>query len=97
MRDHQWVGWLLGVVVAGLVHAGKVTARPVVNVSTLGVGTPLVSTVEDVTSLGMSLTAVFAPLLALVLVVAVAWTGGSLVRRALRHRKSPRRARPSLP
>jgi hypothetical protein len=26
--------------------------RPVVNVSTLGVGTPLVSTVEDVTSLG---------------------------------------------
>jgi hypothetical protein len=45
----------------------------------------------------MSLTAVFAPLLALVLVVAVAWTGGSLVRRALRRRKSPRRARPSLP
>lgn len=98
MRDHQWVGWLLGVVVAGLVHAGKVTARPVVNVSTVGFGTPVVSTVEDVTSLGMSLTAVFAPLLALVLVAAVAWAGTSLVRRALRRRRqAPRRARPSLP
>ena len=97
MRDHQWVGWLLGVVVAGLVHAAKVTARPVVNVSTVGFGTPVVSTVEDVTSLGMSLTAVFAPLLALVEVVAVVWTGTSLIRRALRRRQSPRRARPSLP
>ena len=57
MRDHQWVGWLLGVLVAGLVHTGKVTARPVVNVSTAGLGTPVVSTVEDVASLGMSLAA----------------------------------------
>jgi hypothetical protein len=88
MRDHQWVGWLLGVVVAGLVHTGKVTARPVVNVSTAGVGTPVISTVEDVTSLGMSLAAVFAPLLALALVVALAWTGTWLVRRALRRRRS---------
>jgi membrane protein implicated in regulation of membrane protease activity len=62
-----------------------------------GVGPPVVSTVEDVTSLFMSLTAVFAPLLALVLVVAVAWAGSSLVRRALRRRQSSRRARPSLP
>jgi Domain of unknown function (DUF4126) len=88
MRDHQWVGWLLGIVVAGLVHTGKVTARPVVNVSTVGMGTPVVSAAEDVTSLGMSLTAVFAPLLALVLVVALAWAGTVLVRRSLHRRRS---------
>jgi Domain of unknown function (DUF4126) len=99
MREHQWVGWLLGVLIAGLVHAGKVTARPVVNVSTVGVGTPVVSSVEDITSLGMSLTAVFAPLLALVLVVAVGWVGISVVRSALRRRRQGRashRADPSL-
>jgi len=73
-------------VVAGLVHTGKVTARPVVNVSTVGMGTPVVSAAEDVTSLGMSLTAVFAPLLALLLVVALAWAGTVLVRRAFRRR-----------
>jgi peptidoglycan/LPS O-acetylase OafA/YrhL len=93
LRDHPWVGWLLGVVVAGLVHTGKVTARPVVNVSTVGLGTPVVSTAEDLTSLGMSLAAVFAPLLALVLVVALAWTGTRLVRGALRRRRQSRGVR----
>src|SRR5919197_319131 len=55
-------GWALaGIAVAGLVHAGKAGARPVVNVATVGTGTPLVSAAEDVASLGLSLLAVFAP------------------------------------
>ena len=87
MQDHQWVGWLLGVLVAGLVHTGKVTARPVVNVSTAGFGTPVISAAEDATSLGMSLAAVFAPVLALVMVVLLGWAGFLVVRRALRRRR----------
>jgi membrane protein implicated in regulation of membrane protease activity len=57
-----------------------------------------VSAAEDVTSLGMSLTAVFAPLLALVLVVALAWAGTVLVRRAFRRRsRVPRQGRLGTP
>ena len=47
MAQHQWAGVVLGIVVAGLVHTGKATARPAANVSTLGVGAPVLSTVED--------------------------------------------------
>ncbi len=77
MAQNQWVGVVLGIVVAGLVHTGKATARPAVNVSTLGVGAPVLSTVEDGASVGLSLIALFLPLLvivALLLVVAgFAW------------------------
>lgn len=89
MREHPWVGWLAGVAVAGLVHAGKASARPVVNATTLGVGTPLVSTAEDATSLGMSLIALFAPVLVLVglLLLVLAMVLG--FRRLRRRRRPP--------
>ena len=90
MHDHQWVGWLLGVLVAGLVHTGKVTARPLVNVSTVGIGTPVVSAVEDATSLGMSLLAVFTPVLVIAVLATMAWAGWWLVRRVRRRRAARR-------
>jgi hypothetical protein len=98
MQHHQWVGWLLGIAVAGLVHTGKATARPLVNVSTVGVGTPVVSAVEDALSLGMSLLAVFFPLLAAVALLLLAGAAVRLVRR-LRRRRARRQApsRPGLP
>ena len=44
-------------------HAGKTTARPAANVATLGVGGPVLSTVEDGASLSLSLIALsIAPL-----------------------------------
>jgi len=89
MREHPWVGVLAGVVVAGLVHAGKVGARPVVNVSTGGVGTPVVSAAEDATSLGVSLLAVFAPVLVAVVLLLLVWAVVVLVRRARRRRRAP--------
>lgn len=96
MAQHPWVGVVLGVVVAGLVHAGKATARPVANLSTAGVGAPVVSTVEDGASVGLSLIALFAPLLVivalLVLAIAFSWLWWRL--RAWRRR---RRAAEPLP
>jgi hypothetical protein len=86
MREHPWVGVVLGVVVAGLVHAGKVSARPVVNVSTGGLGAPVVSSVEDLTSLGLSLLAVFAPILMALALVGLVWGTVALVRRRRRRR-----------
>jgi hypothetical protein len=88
MREHPWVGWLAGVAVAGLVHAGKASARPVVNATTLGVGTPVVSTAEDATSLGLSLIALFAPVLVVVGLLLIA-LGMVLGFRRLRRRRRP--------
>jgi hypothetical protein len=89
MLRHQWVGWLLGVLVAGLVHTGKVTARPVVNVSTVGFGTPVVSAAEDGVSLGISLVAVFVPVLVVVVLALLGWAGWSLRRAVRRRRRAP--------
>jgi len=36
-----------GILIAGGVHAVKASARPAVNVSTAGIGAPVVSTIED--------------------------------------------------
>jgi len=92
MRQHPWVPVLLGVVVAGAVHALKATARPLVNVSTVGVGTPVVSAAEDVVSLGMSLVAVFVPVLVVVALALLVWAAVAVGRR-VRRRSSFRTAR----
>lgn len=68
---------IAGLMIAFGVHAAKTTARPVVNMTTFGVGAPVVSTIEDVAALGTSLLAVFAPFVVgvavLLFVVAVIW------------------------
>ena len=89
MQQNPWVGVVLGIVVSGLVHTGKVAARPAINVGTAGMGAPVVSTVEDGASVGLSLAALFAPVIALLALVLLAWF---LIRAWLRVRRR-RRAR----
>lgn len=97
MQDHPWVGIVLGIVVSGLVHSGKMAARPAINAGTLGAGAPVVSTVEDGTSVGLSLIAVFLPVLVIlalvVLLVLFVW----VLRVALRWRKRRRERDAGLP
>ena len=81
VQAHPWVTVLAGVAVAGLVHAGKATARPVVNVATAGAGAPLVSTAEDGASVGLSLVAVFVPILVVLLLVGLVAAFVGLRRR----------------
>ena len=88
MAEHPWVGIVLGVIVSGLVHAGKAAARPVVNVGTAGFGAPVVSTAEDGASVGLSLAALFAPVLCLIGLVLLAWAA---------HRREPEDAPPAAP
>ncbi|WP_326625831.1 DUF4126 domain-containing protein [Nonomuraea fuscirosea] len=91
MTEHPWVGWLLGIVLALVVHTIKTVARPVVNVSTAGTGAPVVSAAEDAGAFGMSLIAIFLPvlvILALLLLAALAWW----VLRRVRRRRARRRA-----
>jgi len=88
------VGVLLGVVISGLVHAGKTAARPVVNVGTAGFGAPVVSTAEDGAAIGIALVAVFVPLLVVLVLIALAamlvW-----VFTAWRRVRRRRQARPA--
>ena len=91
MAENPWVGVVLGIVVSGLVHTGKMAARPAINAGTLGAGAPVVSTAEDGASLGLSLVAIFIPLLVIVALIALAWLLIWLwlkVRRWRRRRES---------
>jgi len=98
MGDNPWVGVVLGVLVSGLVHTGKAAARPAVDAGTLGMGTPVVSSVEDSASLGLSLIAIFVPILVTVALVLLAVTLFALVRAMLRwRRRRRRRASPYAP
>jgi len=80
-----------GVLIAGGVHAVKATARPAVNVSTAGVGAPVVSSVEDVGALIVTVLALLAPWVAAALIVAAVLLVVILVRRWRRNRRELRR------
>jgi peptidoglycan/LPS O-acetylase OafA/YrhL len=87
MQHNPWVGAIFGVILAGLTHTTKAAIRPAVNVSTVGVGAPVISTVEDIASVGLSLAAIFAPLLVIVFLVILAWAMYRLIRWLLRRRR----------
>jgi hypothetical protein len=98
VQSHPWVTVLAGVAVAGVVHAGKATARPAVNLATAGAGAPLVSTAEDGASIGLSLVAVFVPILVVVALVGLVWGFVRLRRRwrrLTRHASSTGRGGPA--
>ncbi|MDY0340597.1 MAG: DUF4126 domain-containing protein [Coriobacteriia bacterium] len=58
-----WLLVLAGVVLAGGVNVVKATTRPAVNLTTAGAGAPVVSAVEDVGAIALSVIALVAPVL----------------------------------
>ncbi|MDP9861967.1 MULTISPECIES: DUF4126 domain-containing protein [Streptosporangium] len=92
MSHNPWLSWVLGIGIALAVHVMKTTARPVVNASTAGVGAPVVSTVEDAGSLGISLVAIFLPVLVVVVVAVLALSAWWVVRKVRRRRRTLRRS-----
>jgi hypothetical protein len=87
--SHQWVPVAAGVLIALCVHGTKAAARPVVNATTAGFGAPVVSTVEDFSSLALSLLAILLPILVLLGLVLL----GSTAIWAFRRRRRRRRER----
>lgn len=85
--SHQWIPVAAGILIAFCVHGVKATARPVVNVSTAGFGAPIVSTLEDVGSVAMSLLAVLLPVLVLIGLLLMVWFAVGVMRRR-RHRRT---------
>ena len=90
VSERPWVPVAAGVLVAALVHSGKAAVRPVVNATTGGVGGPVVSAAEDGVSVGLSLVAVFLPLLVLVVLGVLVTAFVLLLRRRRRRARSPR-------
>lgn len=75
------VPFLLGVVLALITHLAKAGLRAGVNLSTAGVGAPVVSTVEDVFALALTILALLLPLLVLVVLLASVAIGLGMRRR----------------
>lgn len=63
---------VIGVLLAGSVHAAKAVTRPAVNATTGGAGAPVVSAVEDVGAIVLTVLAIAVPVLALIVVAAFA-------------------------
>jgi len=82
----QWIPVAIGVVTALVVSLTKSTVRPAANVATAGMAAPVLSTVEDIFSVGLVFAAVLIPVLVLVAVVALVWAAMRIVRR--RRRKA---------
>ncbi len=89
-RTGAWVPVAIGVVTALVVHLTKTTVRPAANVATAGVAAPVLSTIEDVTSVGLTFIAILIPALVLLVLIALIWAAVRLLRR----RRPPRRRPP---
>jgi hypothetical protein len=83
----QWIPVVAGVVVALVVSLTKSAVRPAANVATAGVAAPVLSTIEDVTSIGLVFVAILIPVLVLVALAALAWTVLTLLHRRRRRRQ----------
>jgi hypothetical protein len=88
---HQWVPIVSGMIISFVVHAMKAVARPAINVSTVGLGAPVASTVEDIFSAVMSFFAIIFPFLILLFIAGLIWVF-VVVRRRLRRRREARLA-----
>ena len=83
----QWIPVAVGVAIALVVHLTKTAVRPVANATTAGIAAPVLSTVEDATSVGLVFAAILLPVLVLVAVAALVWAMAVLIRR--RRRRAP--------
>jgi hypothetical protein len=82
----QWIPVAIGVVTALVVSLTKSTVRLAANVTTAGMAAPVLSTVEDIASVGLVFAAILIPVLVLVAAVALVWAVMRIVRR--RRRKA---------
>ncbi|MCW2141422.1 protein of unknown function (DUF4126) [Actinoplanes cyaneus] len=86
--SHQWVPVVTGTLIALCVHGVKAASRPVVNVTTAGFGAPVASTVEDISSVLLSVLAILLPILVLVGLVLLVWASVWVFQRRRRRKEA---------
>ena len=89
-RTGQWVPVVIGVVTALVVHLTKTAVRPAANVATAGVAAPVLSTIEDFTSVSLVFIAIMIPALVAIVLIALAAAAVWLFRRRRRRDLAPR-------
>ena len=90
--SNAWVPIAIGVVLALAIHATKMASRPALNAVTIGAAAPVVSTLEDISSVVLSVLSILLPVLVVVALGGLVAGAVTLFRRA-RHRRFERRAR----
>jgi hypothetical protein len=91
--SNEWIPIIAGVLIALAVHGLKAASRPLINATTAGIGAPVASTAEDVTSVLVSLAAILLPLLVLVFLVALVFFLVWFLRRRRERRRERAAAR----
>lgn len=71
-QHHPWIAALIGAVLAFAFHGAKAATRPAVSATTAGFGNPVISILEDVASVLMSILLLFAPIIGFILVLLIA-------------------------
>ena len=84
-QSGQWIPVVMGVITALAVSLTKSAVRPAANVATAGVAAPVLSTVEDATSVSLVFIAILIPVLVLVVLLALAYGVFRLLRRRRRR------------
>ena len=89
---------VIGLVVAGGVHAGKALSRPAVTVTTGGLGNPIVSFAEDGLAALCAISAIFFPLVVplFIILILLAIAMGLRHTSRLRQRVRPQPLQPSV-
>ena len=83
-QSGQWIPVVMGVITALVVSLTKSAVRPAANVATAGVAAPVLSTLEDATSVSLVFIAILVPVLVLVVLLALAYGVFRLLRRRRR-------------
>mgnify|MGYP001047754780 CR=1 FL=1 len=78
---HPMLAAICGLLLAGGAHSVRTAVRPMSTVTTGGVGNPIVSFLEDIASVVLSIVAILLPILAFIAVVAMAVMVVMLYRR----------------
>ena len=89
--SNAWVPIAIGIVLALATHVTKMASRPAMNAVTVGAAAPVVSTLEDISSVVLSVLALLLPVLVVVALGGLTVGFVVLFRRA-RLRRAERRA-----
>jgi hypothetical protein len=84
------LAYVVGGVLAGGVHGAKALARPAVTATTVGMGNPVVSVLEDIAVIALVILAIVVPVVALILLMLFVLLFALIIRwawRRLRRRK----------
>ena len=87
--SNAWVPVAVGVLLAFATHVTKMASRPALNAVTVGAAAPVVSTVEDISSVILSFLALLLPVLVIFAIGGVVVGFIVLFRRKARRRREP--------